>query len=229
MYQNGGCCIPQSVNKKDDCCCKNGILCALDWFYQDFLLKGQKCIIDLKYYPTLQNFNQFITGTKVNKSIPNTIYNIPYITQDIIPIYTTTPVDEPYKGDITYLNICKIEGFEFKINSTNCSAISKESDIASRFSKISYSSPCGCCCKNGTLEYLLKAKDFLLNLSTGTINSVVLSTQTNSFEVTQIIAINSETVWAKNTKTLDNNNLPITTYYILSLCELIGITLNRIP
>ncbi|MCR8744603.1 hypothetical protein [Romboutsia lituseburensis] len=227
MYQNGGCCTPQSKNINSECCCKNGILCALDWFYQDFLLKGQKCIKDLKYYPILPNFNQFITGTEIDKPISNIIYNIPYITQDIVPIYTNTPVDEPYKGNITYLNICKIEGFEFKINSTNCTAITKESDIASRFCKISYSSPCGCCCKNGTLEYLLKAKDFLLNVPSGTLDSVVLSTQNNSFEVTQILAVNPDTVWAKNDKTLDNNT-PVTTYYVLSLCELIGISLNRV-
>ncbi len=218
MYQKSGCCMLPN-NKKDDCCCKDGILCALDWFFQDFLVKptNRNCIETgtLKYYPKLQDLS--------TSPISNIIYNIPYITTDIVPIYIDSYIVEPYTGDISYLNICKLYGFEFQISST-CTVM-KEADITSRFCKIHYSSSNGCCCKNGTLEYLLKARDFLLNLPTT--NSVILSTPANSFRVTKILAINSDTVWAKNIVIDPITGDPTTIYYVLSLCELIGITLSK--
>lgn len=225
MYQNCGCCTPPN-RKKDNCSCKDGILCALDWFYQDFLLKGNGCLTSIKYYPELPSMPDFTT----DEPISNTIYNIPYITQDIVPIYTTTPATEPYNGNIIYLNICKLDGFEFKVKD-NCVASRIESDICLRFSKISYSSINCNCCKNGTMEFLLKAKDFLLNLPTDTAQYVTLSTLTKSYRATQILAINNDTVWFKDTCTLDScdSGFAGTTYYILSLCELIGITFNRVP
>lgn len=215
MYQNS--CCPPPTHKKDDCCCKDGMLCALDWFYQDFLVKptGNNCIEPgtLKYYPILPELPGPI-------AISNTIYNIPYITPDIVPVYIEN-LGEPYDGDITYLNICKLHGFEFELKDAACETI-KEADITSKFSKIRYTSSNGCCCKNGTLEYLLKARDFLLNPPAT--NLVILSTPANSFAVTQILAINSDAIWAKNVVTTPSAK---TTYYVLSLCEIIGITLDK--
>lgn len=227
MYQNCGCYTPPN-HKKDNCSCKDGMLCALDWFYQDFLLKGNSCLTSIKYYPELPNFYDCTQGN----TITNTIYNIPYITQDIVPVYTSIPATEPYTGDITYLNICKLDGFEFKIRN-NCDIYKIENDICLRFSKISYSSINCNCCKNGTMEFLLKAKDFLLNLPTDTAQYVTLSTSTKSYRATQILAINNDTIWFKNTCTSETDSsettAPVTTYYVLSLCELIGITFNRVP
>ena len=224
MYQNSGCCTPPN-RKQDNCNCKDGILCALDWFYQDCLLSGNACLKDIKYYPQLPSIYDF----NVDEPISNTIYNIPYITQDIVPIYTSTPISEPYTGNITYLNVCKIDGFEFKIRD-GCSATRIESDICIRFSKISFCSPSSNCCKNGTMEFLLKAKDFLLNLPTTATQYVTLSTSTKSYRATQILAINNDTVWFKDTCTFDSCDSAFagTTYYVLSLCELIGITFNRV-
>lgn len=209
MYQNNCCCTPP-YNKKDDCCCKDGMLCALDWFYQDFLSTTQ-CITNVKYYPEIPKFN--------NQSIPNDIKDILYITPDIVPIYTDNT-----KNDLTYLNICKINGFEFQINKNNSNCTFKDSDIINRFNKVRYVSPKSCCCKNGVLEYLLKAREFLQ--SPPNVNAVILSTPTNSFKITDILAINPDTVWAKNVTTTPTAS---TIYYILSLCEITSITLDSVP
>lgn len=208
MYQNYGCCTPPYA-KKDECCCKDGIICALDFFYQDSL-SIPSCITNLKYYPELPA----IDGV----TIPNTIFQIIYITPDIVVTY---PDDT--KEDTVYLSICKLNGFQFNIDSLE-GCQSKEMQIISKFNKIKYVSPNGCCCKSGVLEYLLKARDFLeLNHET---RSVILSTTTNSFRVNYLIAINPETVWGKY---VTNGVNPTTTYYVLSLCEIEGITLDNQP
>lgn len=220
MYNNG-CCIPPSP-KRDDCCCKDGIICALDWFFQDFL--STSSIIKeetLKYYPVLVE----------NK---NTIYGIPYISPDIVPVYiqepTGTPTD-PYCGDITYLNICEIEGFEFELKDEVVSSMI-DNNITTRFSKIKYSSPNKCCCKNGLMEYLLKGRDYLNNPCTcgeviSTDVSITISTCKKNYNVTDILAINSDTVWAK--ENIPSTGEPTQTiYYIISLCKIVGLTFNRV-
>ena len=135
MYNNG-CCTPPSP-RRDNCCCKDGIICALDWFFQDFLLKENRCIKtgSLMYYPRLSPV-QVLPLTNINPTlepISNIIYNIPFITQEIVPVYITEQKSGSYIGDITYLNICKLHGFQFELNG-DCKS-SKESDIISRFSK----------------------------------------------------------------------------------------------
>lgn len=229
MYNNG-CCTPPS-SRKDNCCCKDGIICALDWFFQDFLLKEKTCIKtgSLMYYPKASSVQVSPQSTNPTlQPISNIIYNIPFITQEVVPVYTSQQKSGPYVGDITYLNICKLHGFQFELNG-NCKS-SKESEITSRFSKIKYISPNNCCCKNGILEFLLKARDFLTNPCSepvGSGDSVILSTSSNSFRVTQILAINPDTVWAKNEIPKSDYNPAKTIYYVLSLCEVIGITLDR--
>ena len=230
MYNNG-CCTPPSP-RRENCCCKDGIICALDWFFQDFLLKENTCIKtgSLMYYPRLSPV-QVLPQQNINPTqepISNIIYNIPFITQEIVPVYITEQKSGSYIGDITYLNICKLHGFQFELND-DCKR-SKESDIISRFSKIKYSSPNNCCCKNGILEFLLKARDFLTNPCSDPVDSnasVILSTSDNSFRITQILAINSDTVWAKNEIPKLGSSPAKTIYYVLSLCEIIGITLDR--
>lgn len=216
MFENNGCCTPPQ--KKDDCCCKYGILCALDFFYQDFLVTGtgNNCIATgtLQYYPLLP---PVISGT-TQTQIPNTIFGIPYITQDIVPVF-------PYTGDkddITYLNLCKLQAFEFQVN-TPCAG-SIDSIISLNFSKVRYTSPKSCCCKNGLIEYLLKAKDFLLTPPNN--NVVYISTPSNTFAFTQILAINKDTVWGKNVVV---DTTTTTTYYVVSLCEIVGITFDKYP
>ncbi len=226
MYHNNGCCTPP-VRHNHDCSCKDGMLCALDWFFQDFLLKptDNNCITTLYYYPQLPSL--LPVPPAIDPTIvPNLIYNIPYLTSDIVPVYTDEccAVGVPYQGDITYLNICKLNGFEFTLKDT-CK-LQKESDIQSRFSKIKFCSPSSNCCKNGILESLLKARDFLLQDETG-LSSVILSNYSNSFRIKNILAINSDTVWAK-IDTVDALLNPITKYYVISICELIGITLDKI-
>ncbi|MEG0181051.1 MAG: hypothetical protein RR657_04110 [Peptostreptococcaceae bacterium] len=213
MNQNNGCCTPP-YPKKDDCCCKDGIICALDLFYQDFLSTTQ-CFKEIKYYPSLPTFD--VGGTI--KIIPNTITDILYITPDIVPIYT-----DDTKEDLTYLNICKINGFEFTIDTTNTSCNFKDTDITNRFNKVRYVSPKSCCCKNGILEYLLKTREFLQ--TPPKVNAAIISTSTNSFKITDILAINPDTLWAKNVIT---DPTASTTYYVLSLCEITGITLDKFP
>lgn len=216
--ENNGCCAPPP--RRDDCCCKDGILCALDFFYQDFLLasSSNSCIVSgsLKYYPIAPPVS--INGTTVQ--IPNTIYGIPYISQDIVPVY-------PYTGnrdDVNYLSTCKINGFEFKVSSDAC-ATTIESKITYSFNKIRYTSPNSCCCKNGLIEYLLKAKDFLLTPPDQ--NAVYVSVPNKSFTFTQILAINKDTVWGKY---VDPSTTPATTtYYVVSLCEIEGILFDKYP
>lgn len=58
------------------------------------------------------------------------------------------------------------------------------------------------------------------------VNAVILSTLTNSFKITDILAINPDTVWAKNVTTTPTTS---TIYYILSLCEITSITLDSVP
>lgn len=221
MYNNG-CCTPP-IQRRDDCCCKDGIICALDWFFQDFL--SVPPIIKsgtLKYYPELVN-------------VANIIYGIPYISPDIAPIYINEPTGaptDPYCGDITYLNICEIEGFEFELElPVGVARTTIESNITTRFSKIKYCAPNNCCCKNGLMEYLLKARDFLANpcpCGTGasTDVSVTISTCKKSYNVTDILAINQDTVWAK--EDIPSTGTPTQTiYYVISLCKIIGLTFNR--
>ena len=226
MYNNG-CCTPP-IPRRDDCCCKGGIVCALDWFFQDFLSippiiqKGT-----LKYYPQLPDI--------YTQGISNIIYGIPYISPDIVPVYISEPTGtpkDPYCGDITYLNICEIEGFEFQLElPTGVTRPSIESSISSRFSKIKYCSPNSCCCKNGLMEYLLKARDFLTNpCPCGTVVStdvsVTISTCKKSYNVTDILAINQDVVWAK--EDIPSTGTPTqTVYYVISLCKIIGLTFNR--
>lgn len=223
MYNNG-CCTPP-VPIRNDCCCKDGIICALDWFFQDFLSVPSKIEPEtLKYYPELMG-------------ISNIIYGIPYVSPDIVPIYIDEPTGEsptdPYCGDITYLNICEIEGFEFQLSTTLPTGVSQttiESSITTRFSKIKYGSPNACCCKNGLMEYLLKARDFLNNpcvCGTGasTDVSVTISTSDRNYNITDILAINQDTVWAKETTLSDGETT--TVYYVISLCKIIGLTFNR--
>lgn len=228
MYNNG-CCTPP-LPKKDECCCKDGIICALDWFFQDFL--SVPSIIEpktLKYYPKLESI--------YSQDIPNIIYGIPYISPDIVPIYINEPTGgptAPYCGDITYLNICEIEGFEFQLKSSLPVGVTKqsiESSISTRFSKIKYCSPNNCCCKNGLIEYLLKGRDFLTNpcpCGTGasTDVSVTISTCKKSYNITNILAINQDTVWAK--EDIPSTGTPTkTVYYVISLCKIVGLTFNR--
>lgn len=211
MFENNGCCAPPQ--KKDDCCCKDGILCALDFFYQDFLVAptGNNCITNgsLKYYPALTN---------VAPVTSNIIYGIPYIAPEIVPVY----ISSSNKDDITYLNICKIHGFEFKLKDGCTSKI--ETLIRDRFTKIKYCSPKNCCCKNGVIEYLVKGKAFLETPPLG--NAIIISTSTESFKVDKIIAINPDTVWASGITNADSAQ---TTYYVLSICEISGITFDKAP
>ncbi len=218
MYYNNNCCLPPKP-KKDYCSCKEGILCALDWFYQNSI-STSPCIAPdtLMYYPVLPT----ITNDNPTTPIPNIIKKIPYLTQDVVPVYIDdlpTDPEVPYTGDITYLNLCKIHGFSFQLDST-CSS-QKEADISTRFSKFKLGPLDSNCCKNGVIEYLHRANDFLLDPnSLG--STVILSTTSVSFRVTQILAINSDTVWAKYANTT-------ITYYVLSICELEGITFDRLP
>lgn len=218
MFENNGCCTPPP--KRDDCCCKDGILCALDFFYQDFLAASasSNCIKSesLKYYPILPP----VKVDTLQIIIPNTIYGIPYIAPDIVPVF-------PYpsnRDDISYLNTCKINAFEFQVDNSTRPCTDMDNKITYTFSKIRYTSPKSCCCKNGLIEYLLKAKDFLLPYTNG--NAVYISTPDNTFTFTQILAINKDTVWGKNV-VLDDN--PTTIYYVISLCEIIGITFDKYP
>ena len=211
MQMNGCGCIPPKPSK-NDCCCKDGILCVIDWLYKDFLVKptGGNCIESgtLKYYPVLKKAG----GSDEN--IPNVIYNIPYPTPDVLPIYIKESEEPPYDGNKTFLSVCKINAFEFKFKSEACE-IQKDREINTLFSKIKCVSPKSCCCTNGLVEYLFRARDFLdQNIDA----HVVLSTEKESFRGNKFVAINSETVWLKNTEATPS------TYYVVSLCELVGIT-----
>lgn len=214
---NDECCIPPTP-RKEERCCKDGIICALDYFYQDFLSTTQTIEAgSLSYYPKLED-------------VSNIIYNIPYITPDIVPVYITeiTNLKDSYCGDITNLNICGIEGFQFQFTENVVKTI-KEADITTRFSRVRYVSPKNCCCKNGLIEHLLKARDFLINpdICNGQTltGSVILSTVTNSFTVSGILAINTDTVWAKYD--VPNSSPQQTIYYVISLCKLLGITFHK--
>lgn len=224
MSYNNGCC-PTTPPKNNDCSCKDGMLCALDWFFQDFLLRqtDNNSINALFYYPKLNDLMPIPPNTQ-NIQIPNLIFYIPYLTSDIVPVYINEYTKgEPYTGNITYLNICKLNGFFFTFkDSANKSQ--KENDIITRFSKLAYCKN-NTCCKNGVIESLLRARDFLLQDETGEY-IVLLSNSTNSFRINNIIAINSDTVWAKYTFVSDQ---PITYYYVLSICDLSGITLVKTP
>lgn len=206
MYSNNCCCTPPP--RRDYCSCKEGIACALDWFYQDLLSSGSSSIVSgsLKYYPKLTD-------------IKNTIYAIPFISPDIVPVYIDST--DPTTSNLSYLSLCQLSGFEFQLNDTY--KIAKENDIISRFSKICYTSP-DSCCKTGLMEYLLKTKQFLTdNVATNPIAIISVNSNQN-FTVDTILAINKDTVWAKRTVTTPSVS---TTYYIISLCEIIGITLNK--
>lgn len=222
MY-NYGCYVPP-IPPRDDCCCKEGITCALDWFFQDFLSTTPKIAEgSLQYFPVL--------GPSDNP-LSNIIYGIPYISPDIVPTYVTPPAGgaaAPYCGDITYLNICEIEGFSFQLNPDNQNSATTANEIQTRFSKIKYVSPSICCCKNGLMEYLLKAKDFLTNPcicqeGQGSDVSVTIYTCKNSYTATSILAINPDTVWVQN---VVSGETPTTTYYVISLCKIVGIKFNR--
>ena len=212
MNCNNDCFYP--FNKAIPCSCKDGMLCALDWFFQDFLLKpsGNNKIESLFYYPKFP-------------TVSNTIYNIPYLTNDIVPVYidpynTNNPGDDKtaYNGDIAYLNICKLDGFKFTLKPDKTSV---ESDIQTRFSKIKYCQPSANCCKNGILESLLKARDFLESPY-----SVTISNNSGDFVITSILAVNSDTVWAKFNGEVDGE--VVVCYYVFSNCEIIGITLDKV-
>lgn len=217
MYQNHGCCTPP-YSKKDDCCCKDGIICALDWISRKMIeqstgTNNNGCISELYYYPVLPQIDE--------TDISNEIGKIIYITPDIL---VATLKGGRLNGDTIYLNLCELTALEFRL-SENCNE-NIDVEIQSRFNKIKYVSPKSCCCKNGVLEYLLNARNALPS-TTGTttnISGVIISTNDNSFVVYEILAINPDTVWAKGRVVIDADTT-IDTYYVISLCDIVGIIL----
>ncbi len=100
------------------------------------------------------------------------------------------------------------------------------------YSKIKYCSPGSSCCKNGLMEILLKARDYLKNPcicgeGATTDVSVTISTCKMSYNITEILAINPDTVWAKEFIPATDEEEDKTIYYVISLCKIVGITFNR--